>query len=95
MKRLFPFNANRAQATHMYRDITPDFRPGNRALRYNASQVYPAVKPASLHDFVPAIVAFVLGVLTLGLFLSGSNDGILLSLSIFFPVTAITALLKK
>jgi len=34
-------------------------------------------------------------VLTLGLFLSGANNSILFLLSIFFPITAITALLKR
>ena len=95
MKRLGSFNAKRVHAIHINRDLTPDFRPGNHAFRYNSSQVEPSVKPASFQDLVLAIVAFVIGVLTLGLFLSGSNDSILFLLSIFFPITAITALLKR
>ena len=76
-------------------DRTPDLRSGSHAFSYNSCQAYHAVKPAGMNDLMCAIVAFVLGVLTLGLFLSGSHDGVLFWLSIFFPLSAITALLKK
>ena len=76
-------------------DHTLDLRSGSHAFRYNSCHTYHAVKPAGIHDLMSAIVAFVLGVLTLSLFLSGSHDGALFWLSIFFPLSAITALLKK
>lgn len=77
------------------RDLTPDFRTGDHVFRYNASHGCHTIKPAGIHDFMFPVIAFVLGLLTLCLFLTGYHDGILFWLSIFFPLTAITALLKK
>ena len=95
MRKTALFYQKHGSAISIPRDITPDFRSRNHTFRYNSYQAHPSVKPAGLHDLMFAIVAFVLGLLTLSLFLSGSHDGVLFWLSIFFPVSAITALLKR
>jgi len=95
MRKMTSFYQKYGDTISIHRDLTPDFIPRDHTFRYNAYHAHPSVKPTGIHDFMCAIVAFVLGLLTLSLFLSGTHDGILFWLSIFFPVSAITALLKK
>jgi hypothetical protein len=95
MRKMTSFYQKHAHAISIPRDLTPDFISRNHTFRYNSYHAYPSVKPAGIHDLLFAIIAFVLGLLTLSLFLSGSHDGVLFWLSIFFPVSAITALLKR
>ena len=95
MKKWTSFYQGPGHANFIRRDLTPDFTSANHTFRYNAYHAHPSVKPAGIHELIFTLVAFVLGLLTLTLFLSGSHDGILFWLSIFFPVSAITALLKR
>ncbi|MBN2297465.1 MAG: hypothetical protein JXM72_02670 [Deltaproteobacteria bacterium] len=95
MRKMTSFYQKHGHPITLSMDLTPDFRSGSHAFRYNSCHASHAVKPAGIHDLMCAIVAFVLGVLTLGLFLSGFHDGVLFWLSIFFPVSTITALLKR
>ena len=95
LRNMFAFYHKQRHPISTAWDLTPEFKPRDHTFRYNSYHACPAVKPAGIHDLMFPILAFVLGLFTLGLFFSGIHDGVLFWLGIFFPVCTIAALLKK